>query len=196
MKRNKSKSNFGILLNLIPYLWPNDFRVRVRVSLALIFLVLAKVSTVATPLFMIWTVDTLSEDLSSVSSSILIEIGAIGLVVSYGLIRIFAVGFTQLRDGIFSVVGQRALRSLALRTFSHIHELSTRFHLDRKTGALSRVIDRGIKGVDFLLRFLLFSIVPLFLELLFVTLLLIFRFDWSYAILVFITLFMSFLRLK
>ena len=90
------------------------------------------------------------------------------LTVAYGVARLLTVGFQQLRDGIFAKVGQRALRSLALETFSHIHRLSMRYHITRKTGGLSRIIERGVKGVDFLLRFMLFSVGPLILELLLV----------------------------
>ncbi len=79
--------------------------------------------------------------------------------------RLLNVGFQQLRDALFAAVGQRALRRLALETFTHIHRLSLRYHITRKTGGLSRIIERGVKGVEFLLRFLLFSIGPLILEL-------------------------------
>ncbi|HCQ56456.1 MAG TPA: metal ABC transporter permease, partial [Sulfitobacter sp.] len=94
--------------------------------------------------------------------------GAIGLTVAYGMARLMGVGFQQVRDAVFARVGQRALRMLALETFQHIHKLSMRYHITRKTGGLSRIIERGVKGVDFLLRFLLFSIGPLILELILV----------------------------
>ena len=133
---------------------------------------------------MIWAVDSLSGDLVLNDRTILMGLGSVGLVVSYGLMRIFSVAFSELRDGIFAMVGQRALRRLALDTFSHIHALSLRFHMERKTGALNRIIDRGVKGVDFLLRFMLFSIFPLILELLLVGVLLIVRYNWTYALIV------------
>ena len=85
-------------------------------------------------------------------------LGAIGLTIAYGIARAMNVGFQQLRDAVFTRVSQRALRMLALETFQHIHKLSMRYHITRKTGGLSRIIERGVKGVDFLLRFLLFSI--------------------------------------
>jgi ATP-binding cassette subfamily B protein len=91
--------------------------------------------------------------------------GAVGLTVAYGVARLMTVGFQQLRDVIFARVAQRALRALALKTFQHIHAMSMRYHITRKTGGLSRIIERGVKGVEFLLRFLLFSIGPLVLEL-------------------------------
>ncbi len=184
----KKTHHLYILVRLLPYLWPKNFAVRARVLIALLCLVFAKLATVATPLFMIWTVDSLNTEMNVSGPLILFSFGSVGLVVSYGLMRVFSVGFNQLRDGIFSVVGQRALRSLALETFSHIHELSLSFHLERKTGALSRIIDRGVKGLDFLLRFVLFSIFPLILELIFVGLILVFRYDWTYVAVVLVTL--------
>ena len=183
------QTNFDIFKKLIPHLWPrNNVFVKVRVSLSLICLIIAKVATVGTPLFMIWAVDSLSGDLNTKDPKFLLGIGSVGLVISYGVMRVFSVGFNELRDGIFAMVGQRALRHLALQTFSHIHALSLRFHIERKTGALNRIIDRGVKGVDFLLRFLLFSILPLILELFLVGILLIVRYDWTYAALVFLTI--------
>ena len=93
-------------------------------------------------------------------------LGAVGMTVAYGSARILSRGFEQLRDVVFAAVAQRAFRNLALETFQHIHKLSLRYHISRKTGALSRVIERGVKGLEFLLRFLLFSVGPLVLELL------------------------------
>ena len=103
------------------------------------------------------------------------------------------VGFQQLRDVAFAPVGQRALRQLALETFTHLHTLSLSYHLSRKTGALSRVIERGVKGVDFLLRFLLFSIVPLFLELLMTSIILYFVFDIRFLVIVLATILVYFI---
>ena len=189
MRELEKNNSFYILIKIIPYLWPkNKNSIKFRVILSMVFLILAKITTVATPLFMIWIVDSLIENGSQKEMFVLLGFGSLALVISYGMIRLFTVGFNQLRDAIFALVGQRALRNLALKTFSHIHELSLRFHLERKTGALNRIIDRGVKAVDFLLRFLLFSIVPLFLELIFVGIILIVRYDWGYALLVFCTI--------
>ena len=189
MRELEKSNSFYILIKIIPYLWPkNKNSIKFRVILSMVFLILAKITTVATPLFMIWIVDSLIENGSQKEMFVLLGFGSLALVISYGIIRLFTVGFNQLRDAIFALVGQRALRNLALKTFSHIHELSLRFHLERKTGALNRIIDRGVKAVDFLLRFLLFSIVPLFLELFFVGIILIVRYDWGYALLVFCTI--------
>jgi ATP-binding cassette subfamily B protein len=149
---------------VMPDLWPrgrSDLRLRVVVSLAL--LVLAKVATIVTPFFFRAAVDGLTP--GAVEMAVLTPVM---LVVAYGLTRLMGVALQQLRDVVFARVGQHALRQLALRTFIHIHRLSLSYHLSRRTGALSRIVDRGIKAIDFLLRFLVFSIVPLFIELMIV----------------------------
>ncbi|HCQ64444.1 MAG TPA: metal ABC transporter permease [Rhodobacteraceae bacterium] len=150
---------------VVPYLWPEgQTEVKVRVGVAMAMLLIAKVVAVATPLFYAAAVDALTGEESD-SAAWMLAIGAVGLTVAYGGARFFAVGFQQLRDAVFAKVAQRALRALALETFEHIHALSLRYHITRKTGTLSRVMERGVKGVEFLLRFLLFNIGPLFLEL-------------------------------
>ncbi len=111
-----------------------------------------------------------------------------GLTVAYGVARLGAVAFNELRDAIFVRVGQRALRRLALETFTHIHRLSMRYHITRKTGGLSRIIERGVKGVDFLLRFMLFSIGPLILELTMVAVIFAMLFGWQYMAVVLVTI--------
>ncbi|MEO1918169.1 MAG: ABC transporter ATP-binding protein/permease, partial [Paracoccaceae bacterium] len=120
--------------------------------------------------------------------TVMLVTGTVGLVLAYGTFRLFSVGFNQLRDAIFSKVGQRALRALALETFQHIHALSLRYHITRKTGGLSRIIERGVKGVEFLLRFMLFSIVPLILELAMVGLIFFVLFDVWYLAVIVVTL--------
>jgi len=114
--------------------------------------------------------------------------GAVGLTVAYGVARLMTNGTQQLRDALFTTVGQRALRTLARETFTHIHRLSMRYHITRKTGGLSRIIERGVKGVDFLLRFLIFSIGPLFLELFLVGIILALVFDIWYLAVVAVTI--------
>ncbi|MGC9369897.1 MAG: ABCB family ABC transporter ATP-binding protein/permease [Paracoccaceae bacterium] len=167
-----------------PYLWPEGQGwVKRRVVLALMVLVLAKLVSVATPVFYKAAVDALTGETATPAWTL--GVGAIGLTVAYGMARLMNVGFQQLRDAIFARVGQRALRQLALETFTHIHRLSMRYHITRKTGGLSRIIERGVKGVDFLLRFLLFSVGPLVLELTLVAAIFFFVFDvWYLAIVV------------
>ncbi len=154
-----------------------------RVVLSLLSLFVAKIVAVANPFFYKAAVDTLVGDAPSPAWAL--GAGAIGLTVAYGLARVMNVGFQQLRDAIFARVGQRALRQLALETFTHIHRLSLRYHITRKTGGLSRIIERGVKGVDFLLRFMLFSVGPLILELFLTAAILAVVFDlWYLAVLV------------
>lgn len=168
-----------------PYLWPpGQFWVKWRVVVALAMLVLAKVIGIFTPLLYKWAVDSLG----ATGPAMMLGMGAIGLTVAYGMSRILNTAFQQLRDVVFSRVGQRALRLLALETFRHIHALSLRYHITRKTGGLSRIIERGVKGVDFLLRFLLFSVGPLVLELLMTLIVLFWLFDVWYMLVVAVTI--------
>ncbi|WP_081381043.1 ABCB family ABC transporter ATP-binding protein/permease [Rhodovulum sulfidophilum] len=165
-----------------PYLWPQGQGwVKRRVVLALAALLLAKVVSVGTPFLYKAAVDSLTGEARN--DTLLLAVGAVGLTVAYGMARLMNTGFQQLRDAIFSRVGQRALRRLALETFTHIHRLSLRYHISRKTGGLSRVMERGVKGVEFLLRFLLFSIAPLVLELAMVGVVFALAFDlWYLAV--------------
>jgi ATP-binding cassette subfamily B protein len=170
-----------------PYLWPKgQFWVKWRVVVAVIFLLLAKVVAILTPLVYKWAVDSLSGEMTGPGA--MAALGAVGLTVAYGMARLMNVGFQQLRDVAFTRVGQRALRRLALETFEHIHRLSLRYHITRKTGGLSRIIERGVKGVDFLLRFLLLSMGPLALELILTAVVLAFFFDVWYMAVVAVTI--------
>ncbi len=170
-----------------PYLWPEGMGwVKRRVVLAMVALFLAKLVAVGTPFFYKAAVDALSGD--GASGAGMLGLGAVGLTIAYGMARLMNVGFQQLRDVIFARVGQRALRQLALETFQHIHRLSLRYHITRKTGGLSRIIERGVKGVEFLLRFLLFSIGPLVLELAMISVVLFVVFDVWYLAVVAVTI--------
>jgi ATP-binding cassette subfamily B protein len=180
-------SGWDTIRRVAPYLWPPGLPwVKRRVVIALSFLMLAKVVSVSTPWFYKQAVDALAgpaPDAATVAG-----LTAVGLTVAYGLARLGAVAFAELRDAVFVRVGQRALRTLALETFTHIHRLSLRYHITRKTGGLSRIIERGVKGVDFLLRFLLFSIGPLILELAMVAVIFAVAFGWAYAAVVLVTI--------
>jgi len=172
-----------VIRRVAPYLWPEGARgIKWRVVLALITLVIAKLVAVGTPFFYKAAVDSLSGE--PPSDVWLLGAGAIGLTVAYGMARLMNVGFQQLRDAIFARVAQRALRKLALQTFTHIHAMSMRYHITRKTGGLSRIIERGVKGVEFLLRFLLFSVGPLILELAMISVVLWIAFDIWYLVVV------------
>ncbi|MEO1422589.1 MAG: ABC transporter ATP-binding protein/permease [Pseudomonadota bacterium] len=157
----------SVLRKVVPYIWPpGETWVKVRVVLALLCLVMAKVVTLSTPWFFAQAVDALAPVEGAAGQATMLALGPVALVLGFGLARLGMVAFNQLRDMVFAKVGQRALRKLAFQTFQHIHALSLRYHISRKTGGLSRIIERGVKGVDFLLRFLIFSIGPLMLELL------------------------------
>ncbi|WP_121634391.1 ABCB family ABC transporter ATP-binding protein/permease [Tropicibacter alexandrii] len=173
------RSGLRTIRRVGPYLWPDDKPwVKRRVVLAMALLIVAKLIAVGTPILYKRAVDSLSGEVPDLA------LGAIGLTIAYGVARLLTVGFQQLRDGVFAKVGQRALRTLALETFTHIHRLSMRYHITRKTGGLSRIIERGVKGVDFLLRFMLFSVGPLVLELVLVGAVLFFLFDIWYLLVV------------
>ena len=177
-----------VIRKVIPYLWPNErFDVKLRVVAALFMLVISKVVFVATPFYYKAAVDALAPDAGD-QTVFMLTAGAVGLTIAYGMTRLLSLGFAQLRDVIFARVGQRALRQLALTTFKHIHALSLRYHITRKTGGLSRIIERGVKGVEFLLRFILFSIGPLILELLMISVVLFFVFDVWYLVVVLVTI--------
>ncbi|WP_300588853.1 ABC transporter ATP-binding protein/permease [Marivita sp.] len=183
MAADERRSGMRTIRKVGPYLWPDDKPwVKRRVVIALVSLVLAKIVNMLAPLLFGKAVDALSGQASD------LVLGGVGLTLAYGVARLMNVGFQQLRDGVFARVGQRALRSLALETFTHIHRLSMRYHITRKTGGLSRIIERGVKGVDFLLRFMLFSVGPLILELLLICLVLLWLLDIRYMLVVLFTI--------
>ncbi len=170
------------LRTLLPYLWPRGERgLRLRVVAAVVLLVAAKGFNVVVPVLYKHVVDGLAAD----------EFGKIAavpvfLVIAYGVARMLSQGFGELRDAVFAKVAQRAIRTVGLRTFQHLHALSLRFHLDRRTGAVSRAIERGTKGIDFLLSFMLFNILPTLLEILLVCGILWVLFGIWYALVTFV----------
>ena len=182
------RSGWRTIRNVSPYLWPkDDLSAKIRVVSALLALALARVVSVATPFILAAAVDMLAtpgdEDVYW-----FFTIGAVGLAVAFGLARVLSVGFDQLRDVLFAKVGQRALRLLALETFKHIHNLSLRYHITRKTGGLSRVIERGVKGVEWLLRFMLLSVGPLTIELCMIAIILFVVLDFRYFAVIVLTI--------
>ena len=184
LNQEENRSALRTIRRVGPYLWPQDnLAVKTRLIVSMLLLVLAKLISAGTPFLYGYTVDSLvSPDAS------LFVIGAIGLIVAYGLVRVLSNGFQQLRDVVFAPVAQRALRSLALETFQHIHNLSMRYHIARRTGGLSRIIERGVKGVEFLLRYLVFSIGPLALELVLLSVFLLWKLDLWYVLVLFGTI--------
>ena len=171
-----SRSNTQILLSLAPYLWPTgNLGGRARVVTAVLFMFLAKVAAVYVPILYGRTVDTLTQP----GNTALMLPAA--LILAYGIARVSAAGFGEIRDALFASVSQRAVRLVALKTYEHLHRVSLRFHLDRQTGGMSRVIDRGVQGMQSVLRLAVFNVVPTAVELLLVTAIIWHLFDWRYA---------------
>ena len=172
------RSTFQTILSLLPYLWPVGHPgARVRVVVALVFMVLSKVATVYVPVIYGRIIDALAPKDAAAAAFII----PVALILAYGGIRVASAGFGEIRDALFASVQQRAVRLLALRTFRHLHAVSLRFHLDRQTGGLSRVIDRGVLGMQSVLRLAVFNVVPTALELAMVTVIIWRMFDWRYA---------------
>ena len=172
------RSTFQTIVSLLPYLWPvGNTNARIRVVVAMAFMLLSKVATVYVPMIYGRIVDSLAP-----KDATAMFVVPVALIVAYGVIRISAAGFGEIRDALFASVQQRAVRLLALRTFRHLHAVSLRFHLDRQTGGLSRVIDRGVLGMQSVLRLAVFNVVPTALELVMVTAIIWHMFDWRYAV--------------
>ena len=153
------------LTHLWPYMWPQERPdLRGRVLWASFFLVLAKILTVGIPYFYKWATDALNGVNSAQGWLPLILTGAVTLVVAYNIARVVSVALNQLRDSLFASVGQYAVRILAYQTFVHMHQLSLRFHLERRTGGLSRIIERGTKGIETIVRFTILNTLPTLLE--------------------------------
>jgi ATP-binding cassette subfamily B protein len=163
--------------SLTPYLWPRgDTGAHMRVIVAALCLVVAKVATIYVPIVYSRAVDALAPKGAQGFAAI-----PIALIVAYGLLRVASSGFAELRDAAFASVQQRAVRKVALETFEHLHRLSLRFHLDRQTGGLSRAIDRGTTGIETVLRLAVFNIIPTLLEVALVAIVMWRIFDWRYA---------------
>ncbi len=173
------------LKSLLPYLWPEGRTdLKVRVILSMLALFVAKIITVWTPYTFKYATDSLTA--SGNPAAIAFSVPFF-LIVSYGIGRIMMVALAQIRDAVFAKVGQRAVRELAIKTFRHLHALSLKFHLERRTGGLSRVISRGTAGVDTVLRFSLFNTFPTALEIALVAGVLAYSFGWLYAVVVLVT---------
>jgi ATP-binding cassette subfamily B protein len=161
----KHENHWQTIKSLMPYLWTEGrWDLRARVILALGFLVLAKLIGVYVPFLFKDAVDAIAPG-GETSREMLAVAVPTGLIIGYGTARVLSLVFGEFRDAVFVKVGQHALRQIALRTFRHLHALSLRFHLERRTGGLSRIIERGTRGIDFLLRFMLFNILPTLLEI-------------------------------
>ncbi|HWZ67832.1 MAG TPA: ABC transporter ATP-binding protein/permease [Stellaceae bacterium] len=173
--KGRLKDELRALKSLAPYLWPRDSsELRVRVVLAVVFLLAGKLVNIYVPWLYKQAVDALTPGSAVVAVPV-------ALIIAYGLARVMSQGFNELRNAVFAKVSQRAVRRLALTAFRHVHALSLRFHLERRTGGLSRAVERGIAGIDFLLSFMLFNVVPTVFEILLVCAILWRLFDWTFA---------------
>lgn len=172
-----TRNNLKTIATLLPYLW--EFKVRVILALSL--LVLAKLANVSVPLVLKEIVDVLNQPHA-------VLVLPVFLLISYGVLRLCSTLFGELRDAIFAKVTQRAIRRVANKVFTHLHSLSLRFHLERQTGGVSRDIERGTRGISFLLNFMLFNILPTLLEIGLVLGILISQYDIWFSIIIFLTL--------
>jgi ABC-type transport system involved in Fe-S cluster assembly fused permease/ATPase subunit len=166
------------IINLWPYMWPSDRTdLKMRVVWATVILLVAKVVLLLVPYFFKWATDALNGKTDIVGVLPVVFTGAVMLVLAYNLARLLQAGLNQLRDALFASVGQHAVRQLAYRTFVHMHQLSLRFHLERRTGGLSRIIERGTKGIETIVRFTILNTVPTLIEFLMTAII----FWWGYG---------------
>jgi ABC-type transport system involved in Fe-S cluster assembly fused permease/ATPase subunit len=172
-----NRNDWQTICALLPYLW--EFKARVAFALSL--LVMAKLSSVAVPLVLKEIIDALDQPHGMLVLPLL-------LVVGYGVLRLCSTLFGEIRDAIFAKVTQRAIRRVAIRVFGHLHALSLRFHLERQTGGVSRDIERGSRGISFLLNFMLFNILPTLLEIGLVAVILLSKYDTWFFVIIFTTL--------
>ncbi len=190
MKREVSADGDGSLLSIMaglwPYIWPAERRdLKLRVALSMLLLVVAKLATVAVPFTFKWATDALTgRDSAPVAPSswlVWVLAAPILMTVAYGGTRILVAVLTQMRDGIFAKVAMNAVRRLAYRTFEHLHQLSLRFHLERKTGGLTRVLERGRNAIETIVRMVIMQLVPTVIELALIIAVLLYQFDWRYV---------------
>lgn len=176
----------GTIINLWPYMWPSDRPdLKMRVLYASIFMVIGKIVTVLIPYFYKLATDALTGDLDKsggVSDWLpLLLLTPVMLVVAYNIGRVVSLGFNQLRDALFASVGQHAVKQLSSIVFAHLHALSLRYHLQRRTGGLTRVIERGTKGIESIVRFSILNGLPTILEFAFMAVVIWYWFDWRYV---------------
>jgi ATP-binding cassette subfamily B protein len=175
----ESGKTLQTIVNLWPYMWPSERPdLKMRVVWATLFLVLAKVVLILVPYFFKWSTDALNGKMDAPGFLPTMMLGALALVIAYNVARIIQLGLNQLRDALFASVGQYAVRQLAYKTFVHLHQLSLRFHLERRTGGLSRIIERGTKGIETIVRFTILNSIPTVLEFLLTAAI----FWWGYGI--------------
>ena len=183
-----SGNTFRTILNLWPYMWPSDRPdLKLRVLWAILYLVLSKLVLISVPYFFKYATNALNIDYTPPSWLPAVFAAPFMMVLAYNVARILQAGLNQLRDALFATVGQHAVRRLAYQTFVHMHELSLRFHLERRTGGLSRVIERGTKGIEAIVRFSILNTAPTVLEFALTALVVYISYGWHYMSVVAIT---------
>jgi ATP-binding cassette subfamily B protein len=184
----ESGSTLKTLFNLKPYMWPAERPdLRMRVVWASVYLVVSKLVLIAVPYFFKWATDALVGDAAKTPPLPDWLLVPAALVIAYNLVRIIQLGLNQLRDALFARVGQYAVRKLAYLTFVHMHDLSLRFHLERRTGGLSRIIERGVKGIETIVRFTVLNTLPTILEFALTAVIFAVAYGWIYVVVVAVT---------
>src|SRR5882724_6620838 len=190
MKRDVSADGggalFRTLVRLWPYIWPSDRRdLQWRVVWSTLVLFGAKLATVAVPFTFKWAIDALtgqgSAPIAADSWLFWVFAAPVAMTLAYGVMRILMAVLTQMRDGLFAKVAMNAVRRLAYLTFEHMHQLSLRFHLERKTGGLTRVLERGRNAIETIVRMVIMQLVPTVIELGLIVAVLLYQFDWRYV---------------
>jgi ABC-type transport system involved in Fe-S cluster assembly fused permease/ATPase subunit len=193
LKRDVSTDGAASLLHTVivlwPYIWPSDRRdLRLRIWVTMALLLLAKIATMAVPFTFKWATDALTGHGSAPvepSSWLTWAIAApVLMTIAYGVTRVLMAVLTQARDGLFAQVAMNAVRRLAYMVFEHMHRLSLRFHLERKTGGLTRVLERGRNAIETIVRMVIMQLVPTVIELSFIIVVLLYQFDWRYVVLI------------
>jgi ABC-type transport system involved in Fe-S cluster assembly fused permease/ATPase subunit len=184
---------FGTLVALWPFIWPSERRdLKLRILVALILLLLAKFATIAVPFTFKWATDALTGEGTAPAgpnSWITWVIAApILMTIAYGGTRILMAVLTQMRDGVFAKVAMNAVRRLAFMVFEHMHQLSLRFHLERKTGGLTRILERGRNSIETIVRMVIMQLVPTIIELSMIVVVLLYQFDWRYVVVILLTI--------
>ena len=180
------------VVRLWPYIWPSDRHdLKLRVIGAMVLLLVAKLATISVPFTFKWAVDALgghgSAPVAAADWLVWALAAPIAMTIAYGGMRILMAVLTQLRDGLFAKVSMHAVRRLAYRTFVHMHELSLRFHLERKTGGLTRVLERGRNAIEIIVRMVILQLSPTIIELALIVGVLMWQFDWRYVAVILVT---------
>ena len=184
----ESGSVFVTVGNLWPYMWPADRPdLKLRVAWAAAFLVVAKLVLLLVPYTFKWATNALDNQFVAPDWVPPLLVAPVMLVLAYNVVRVVQLGFNQLRDALFARVGQHAVRQLSQRTFVHIHRLSLRFHLERRTGGLSRIIERGVKGIETIVRFTILNTAPTILEFALAAVIFAVAYGWAYVAIIAVT---------